>query len=266
LRELGFGVHNRIVQVAQQTPIALARPARPVSTLAIFECDRDIVGVLLPRPEIQIVARFGPLAREGLDVHAFGVRQRVHRKVIHGGQRTVSARLRLGVCEAVLGVPAAAMAGRVVMLEELWGDVATARLRDRLADARDMASAAATLAAGIAERRRASAPRDAHAMVLAAAEQLATTSVNAVANVLGVSERHLRRVFREAVGVGPKAFAKLLRFRRAVRAAREDAHPSWASIAASAGYYDQAHLISEFRVITGVTPRAFLLEIRGAVV
>jgi AraC-like DNA-binding protein len=261
LRGRDFGGHNRYVQasLAPQTPFA----PRPVSTLAVLECEQDVAGVLLPRAEIQIVARFGSLARAGLDVHAFGVRQRVHRKLIRAGHRTVSARLRLGTCEAVLGVSAREMVGRVVALEELWGDVATARLRDRLAGARDMTSAAAILEGAIAERLVA---RPEHAIVLAAAEQLAHANVNAVADDLGVSERHLRRVFREAVGVGPKAFAKLLRFRRAVREARAGAHRSWAFVAASAGYYDQAHLISEFRAITGVTPRAFLAELRGPIV
>jgi AraC-like DNA-binding protein len=71
-------------------------------------------------------------------------------------------------------------------------------------------------------------------------------------------------VFRETVGVSPKAFARLARFDRALRAAREDGHASWASIAAAAGYYDQAHLIADFRAIAGVTPRAFLGELRAA--
>jgi AraC-like DNA-binding protein len=88
--------------------------------------------------------------------------------------------------------------------------------------------------------------------------------VSAVAVDLGVSERHLRRVFREAVGMSPKTFAKLTRFHRALRAARREAHPRWASIAAHAGYYDQAHLIAEFRAITGVTPGALLRELHAA--
>jgi transcriptional regulator GlxA family with amidase domain len=86
--------------------------------------------------------------------------------------------------------------------------------------------------------------------------------VNAVAVDLGVSERHLRRVFLETVGVSPKAFAQLARFHRALRAARQHAPASWTSIAVAAGYYDQAHLIGEFRAIAGVTPRALLDELR----
>jgi AraC-like DNA-binding protein len=50
---------------------------------------------------------------------------------------------------------------------------------------------------------------------------------------------------------------------RALRAAREDAHASWTTIAAATGYYDQAHLIAEFRAIADATPSALLSELRA---
>lgn len=212
-----------------------------------------------------MVARFGPTARGGLDVHAFGARQRVHRKTLRGGQRAVSVRLQLGAPEAVLGASASAIAGQIVPLEDLWGEDATRRLRDRLGEAPDMGKAAAIMEHAITERLQLATGRSANVrLALDAAKRLARANVNAVANELGVSERHLRRVFREAVGVSPKEFAKLTRFERAVYQARMDARASWASIAAATGYYDQAHLIAEFRAIAGVTPRALLRELRAA--
>jgi AraC-like DNA-binding protein len=244
---------NRIVPSASTTSA--------VAALFVSDCDRDGPAVAIPRSEIQMVVRFGPSARNGLDVHAFGARQTVHRKLIRGGQRSVTARLQLGASNAVLGVPAPEIAARIVALEDLWGQVATRRLCARLADARDTVDAAAVLESAIAERLATADGRHARArLALAAAERLASTNVNAVAADLGVSERHLRRVFRETIGVSPKAFAKLTRFHRALGAARQDVHTGWASIAA-AGYYDQAHLIAEFRTIAGVTPRALLREL-----
>jgi len=71
----------------------------------------------------------------------------------------------------------------------------------------------------------------------------------------------LRRVFRDVVGMSPKAFAKLARFHRALDAATDRTQASWGRIAAATGYYDQAHLIDEFRTIAGVTPRALLAEV-----
>ncbi|RYZ42429.1 MAG: AraC family transcriptional regulator [Myxococcaceae bacterium] len=189
----------------------------------------------------------------------------MHRKLIRSGQRTVTARLHLGSHEAVLGVPASALSGDVVALEDLWGAAATRRLFDQLGDTRDTADAAAILESTIAERLALADGRRARSrLALDAAERLTSANVNTVAVDLGVSERHLRRVFHETVGVSPKAYARLVRFHRALRSAREDPHDSWADIAADVGYYDQAHLIAEFRAITGLTPQGFLGELRAA--
>lgn len=113
------------------------------------------------------------------------------------------------------------------------------------------------------------APVRAHLeLVRDAAARLTTATVSAVAEDLRVSERHLRRLFRETVGVGPKTFARLARFRHALGTARDwsrkSARVNWAGLATAAGYYDQAHLIAEFRLIAGVTPQALLTELDGA--
>jgi AraC-like DNA-binding protein len=241
-----------------------ASTASAVSSLVVYECERNAAHVAIPRPDVALVVRFGPSARGGLDAYAFGVQQTVRRKVVRRGQRTVTAHLHVGAPEAVLGVSASALAGRIVSLDELWADAATRRFFDQLACARDTIDAAAVVESAIAERLATGNGRRARLhLALDAVEKLAGARVNAVAVDLGVSERHLRRVFREAVGVSPKTFAKLTRFRRALGAAREDGGASWASIAATAGYYDQAHLIAEFRAIAGVTPRALLGELRA---
>lgn len=263
MRDYALLVQAPPVHHARVAPTAPTAPA--VAAFFVAECDHDMPGIAIPRPEIQLVVRFGPAARDGLDVHAMGVRQRVHRKLIRSGQRAVTARLHLGASEAVLGVRASALAGRIVALEELWGDGATRRLLDRLAGARDSGDAAALLESVINERLAiADGRRPGAQLALDAADRLPRAKVHAVAVDLGVSERHLRRVFREYVGISPKAFARLIRFHRALGAARAERHATWAGIAAAAGYYDQAHLIAEFRAIAGVTPQALLGELRAA--
>jgi transcriptional regulator GlxA family with amidase domain len=93
---------------------------------------------------------------------------------------------------------------------------------------------------------------------------LISANVKSVAVDLGVSERHLRRLFRKSVGMSPKEFARVARFRHARRTAREGSQRSWADIAAETGYYDQAHLTEDFRAIAGVTPRVLLSELGAA--
>lgn len=239
--------------------------ASAVAALSLHECAHDVPLVAIPRPEISLVVRFGPSARNGLDMHAMGVRERAHRKLVPGGLRTVVARLQLGAHEAVLGAAASEIAGRVVALEGLWGERATGQLADRIARASTPADAAAVLDSAIAGRLAVADVRsDRVQLALDAARGLTSASVTAVAAKLGVSERHLRRVFRETLGLGPKTYAKLARFHRALRAAQDDTRATWASIAVAAGYYDQAHLNAEFRTIAGATPRALLGELRAA--
>jgi methylphosphotriester-DNA--protein-cysteine methyltransferase len=68
----------------------------------------------------------------------------------------------------------------------------------------------------------------------------------------GVSERYLRRVFTQGVGISPKHFARISRVRKVL------GRPgSWSAVAAEAGDFDQSHLVAEFRSIMRVTPGAF---------
>ena len=83
-----------------------------------------------------------------------------------------------------------------------------------------------------------------------------------LARELGWSRKRIVARFREAVGLPPKRAARLLRFERA-RALAESAMqpgPDWAWIAREAGYYDQSHLINDFRAVTGRTPETFFQD------
>ena len=82
-----------------------------------------------------------------------------------------------------------------------------------------------------------------------------------VAEAAGLSAGHFTRLFQEEVGLTPKQFARVRRFRTVLRRART-AHTAqrvnWAQLAADCGYYDQAHLIKEFHAFAGVCPSAYL--------
>jgi transcriptional regulator GlxA family with amidase domain len=150
----------------------------------------------------------------------------------------------------------------VVPLDELWGSPAVERFLDRLAGVSDTVDAVGILEAVIGERLACATEREFELpLAREAAQRLESASVAAVAADLGVSERHLRRVFRATVGMSPKQFARLARFRRAVGTARENSRLTWADVAATAGYYDQPHLIADFHAIAGASPRALLGEL-----
>ncbi|MFJ9814535.1 helix-turn-helix domain-containing protein [Streptomyces sp. NPDC101151] len=77
-----------------------------------------------------------------------------------------------------------------------------------------------------------------------------------LAEEVGWSVRQLENRFREQIGLGPKAAARVLRLQRARRLLA--AGHGQAETAALCGFYDQAHLSGEFKAMTGCTPGQFL--------
>ncbi|MBN1508982.1 MAG: AraC family transcriptional regulator [Sedimentisphaerales bacterium] len=70
----------------------------------------------------------------------------------------------------------------------------------------------------------------------------------------GCSPRQLLRIFRESVGVGPKTYCRIIRFKAALRALCRRPQPDLLHVALDAGYYDQAHFIHEFNAFYGSCP------------
>jgi AraC-like DNA-binding protein len=77
--------------------------------------------------------------------------------------------------------------------------------------------------------------------------------IDDLAAAVGLSERQLRRRFSVAVGLRPKAYGRVTRLHAALRMAGS---ASWADIAHRCGFYDQPHMIAEFRAATGLAPAA----------
>lgn len=75
-----------------------------------------------------------------------------------------------------------------------------------------------------------------------------------IAARLGRSMRWIQRGFERDVGLGPKMLARIVRVQRALRLADRSPGSSWSAIAARAGYFDQSHLIRDFRQLVGCTP------------
>jgi transcriptional regulator GlxA family with amidase domain len=169
-------------------------------------------------------------------------------------------RFRVAGAYAFFRGPMSELTDQLLPLEELWGRSA----RDALAEARDADSAAKITGSALqhmlqtAEAREpASVPAIRRAVrVVQRAEVL--PRVAELATEIGLSERQLRRGFDAVIRVSPKRFLRSVRFRRALRSARQSAHPDWAAIAEQHGYFDQAHLIADFREMTGLTPSVFV--------
>ncbi|MET0387109.1 MAG: helix-turn-helix transcriptional regulator, partial [Polyangiales bacterium] len=159
------------------------------------------------------------------------------------------------------GRPLSQLTDAVVPLEalwsrELWQPLAAASPRPaRVLDAVNASLQRALSREGVYDPASARGVRRALA-VIAAAPSL--PRVTALAAEVGMSERQLRRGFDHVVGLSPKQYLRVVRFRRALKAARQAAQPQWAAIAEQAGYFDQAHMIAEFRELACATPAVLL--------
>jgi AraC-like DNA-binding protein len=83
-------------------------------------------------------------------------------------------------------------------------------------------------------------------------------SVARIVDDVGLSQRRFIEVFRNEVGVTPKAFSRLRRFQHVLASIEHLAAVDWTSVAQSCGYFDQAHFIHDFREFAGVSPSMYL--------
>ena len=107
------------------------------------------------------------------------------------------------------------------------------------------------LAALRAERHADALAREAACRVNQAAGQL---TIEALARSLHISRRQLTRRFQQTVGLGPKTFARVIRFQKAIGCLRS--RNDWTRTLHLSGCYDQAHLIKEFHAFSGHSPES----------
>lgn len=79
-------------------------------------------------------------------------------------------------------------------------------------------------------------------------------SVEQMARSIYVSNRQLERQFIQRIGLSPKFFARLVRFAKAWTLKEHNQHLSWTDIAYESGYFDQMHMIRDFKQFSGVNP------------
>jgi AraC-like DNA-binding protein len=81
--------------------------------------------------------------------------------------------------------------------------------------------------------------------------------IEPVQRATGCTPAQFIRRFEQAVGLTPKRYTRVLRLGALLPTLARCGPRDWAQLAAQAGYYDQSHLIHEFRRLAGITPGAY---------
>lgn len=165
----------------------------------------------------------------------------------------LGVRFRPGRAAAFLRIPLAEITDARVPLGDVWHD----DISDRVAEA-PMQRRVALLEAELLRRLTPDRDPRVDGAIARIVESGGAERVEALAKEIGISRQHLARQFLHHVGVPPKTFARVIRFQRLV-GDRRSRHSSvdWGSLAVEHGYYDQSHLIADFRDLAGATPSSF---------
>lgn len=163
--------------------------------------------------------------------------------------RFIGVRFRPGMAMPFLHVSAQEITDRTVPLDGLWGSAAR-ELESRLAESRSADHCWHILAAGLATPGR--QPTNTQRAVEAITASHGNIDLKWVIQQTGMTERQFRRRVLEETGLSPKKLCRVLRFRHACVLGKRGL--PWSLIAVEAGYFDQAHLIHDFREFTRSTP------------
>ena len=220
---------------------------------------------VLSHPSVNLSVESGSEPRFGVPMPAVLVHGVVAERFtvdLAGAGRVSAVKFRPGGFAAFTGVLAArnSVVPLGAELELSAGGLLAAVLAEEDDDAR-----AAVLDAALLPR--APDPPDAYVdllgLVAEMIEDRSLVRVDQVAALGAMSVRSLQRLFATFVGVSPKAV--LARYRLQDAAAAIDAGADdLAALAASLGWFDQAHFSRDFRAVVGVTPSSYLQRARRA--
>ncbi len=194
----------------------------------------------------------------------YGLITRLSRRHLVGQGWTVAAKTTTGGLGALLNRPAREITDRALSFAEALGvdgDELLARVSAAPTPSRRVELLRGALEGVVAHQvpQRLDQAREVARVAAIAETDRSVTRVEQLATSAGVSVRTLQRLFGEYVGASPAWVIRRWRIIEAAESAtRDPATVTWAELADTLGYSDQAHLVRDFRRHLGTTPAAYL--------
>ncbi|MGH9723125.1 MAG: AraC family transcriptional regulator [Bryobacteraceae bacterium] len=175
-----------------------------------------------------------------------------------GQVNVIGVRFLPGGAYPFLRFPLGEITGRIEELANVWRAAARElleQLQEGVCTGRRVALVDDFLTARLADRRAPETDAAVASTIDAIVRSGGRRPVASLHRDAGLSTRQLERRFERAVGLKPKMFARVMRFQNAVRNAPQ---VRAADLAVECGYYDQAHMIRDFKQFCGTTPAEYL--------
>jgi AraC-like DNA-binding protein len=171
--------------------------------------------------------------------------------------RAVGAVFASTLTTDILGVPAPELVDRIVPLEEIWACEEVEKLGASLACFPLSKSVAALMDVLIGRIGCRSHHEETDQAALVISRRGGRVSIDGLAGRHGLTRQQFARRFSSATGLPPKLYARITRFQSLVHTLLSTDVAQWASVSSAVGFYDQAHMINEFREFAGSPPTTF---------
>lgn len=181
-----------------------------------------------------------------------------------GKVRIIGAHLHTPTLYQLFGVPMRESLNRSVLLEDILGRQAI-DFCDQLREEKSIQGVVRMIEAFLISRLR-SIRSTAHPVlynslaVIPAA--LHATPVQRMAEYNKVSPRTLQKIFAGQTGLTPKEYCRMYRFNEVIKMINANQF-SWQRVVERLGYYDQAHFLNDFKLVTGHSPTRYLPQHAG---
>jgi AraC-like DNA-binding protein len=178
-------------------------------------------------------------------------------------QSVIGVLFRPGGARPFFDVPANDFFNQVVPLEAVWGS-RSPQLGDRLREAVTAREKFQVLEVALLQALRSVSANGRLALHPSVSYALGAfrhvpqiRTVIDVSRDAGLSRRRFGQLFHEQVGMTPKLYCRLIRFREVLRRVTSGGNVDWADVALESGYCDQAHLAHDFRDFSGLSPGSY---------
>lgn len=177
-----------------------------------------------------------------------------------GNTRKFGIRLKPETFPMLFKASSAVLYSDYTLLENIIGNEANL-LAERLVEAPDLSAIIRHTEAFLLAR--VNKHKQAHNYTIEAAKLIRSArgdiSVEELSKSVYVSVRQLQRSFQREIGISPKTYQRIIRFRNAYRDMQQlQQTGGWAGLSYGLGYADQAHFIREFKAFSGFIPSALL--------
>jgi len=174
---------------------------------------------------------------------------------------------RPGGGTAFFGLPAGKLHNENISLAQLWQSHA-AELRDRLLE-EPLENRFSVLEQFLMQMLRymkrqafglSPVPHPAVDFAVQQFQRSTIPTISAITAQIGFSARHFNQLFRDQIGLTPKLFCRIQRFQQVLNLLSGKTQADWMDIVFTCGYFDQAHLIHDFRAFADCTPTEYLIQ------